>query len=160
MKEHTVNGHTVEYFDSIDDLPIKRHHRFNEFIALKSGIGSTVQDVDEHIMGIVQMVNRGDKEVAINKLLNMGQSLKFAIENVDPQSMAFAVLVNKIDGVDQNDTSDHGLNKVIGLLSEIKISYSMIKSIVEFVKKKLRKKRKSISLKSSTEAVAENTTPT
>lgn len=159
MKEHIVNGHTVEYFDSIDDLPIKRHHRFNEFIALKSGIGSTIQDVDEHIMGIIQMVNRGDKEVAINKLLNMGQSLKFAIENVDPQSMAFAVLVNKIDGKETSDISDHGLNKVIGLLSEIKISYSMIKSIVEFVKKKLKKRRKSISPKSSTEAVAENTTP-
>jgi len=160
MKEHQVNGHIVEYFDSIDDLPIKRHHRFNEFIALKSGIGSTVNDVDEHIMGLVQMVNRGDKEMAINKLLNMGQSLKFAIENVDPQSMAFAVLVNKIDGKETSDISDHGLNKVIGLLSEIKISYSMIKSIVEFVKKKLKKKRKSISPNSLTKQEAGSFTET
>jgi hypothetical protein len=158
MNEHKVGGHTVEYYDAVDDLPIVRHHRFNEFIALKSGIGSTIQDVDEHITGLVQMINRGDKEMAINKALNMGQSLKFAIENVDPQSMAFAVLVHKIDGKEMNDTTDHGLNKVISLLSEIKISYSMIKTIVEYVKKKLKKKRKSISPKSSTEAVAENTT--
>lgn len=158
MTEHIVNGHTVEYFDSIDDLPIVRHHRFNEFIAVKSGIGSTVEDVDNHISGIVQMVNRGDKEQAINKLFNMGQSMKFAIQNVDPMSMAFACLVNKINGVEMNDTTDHGLNKVVGMLSEIRISYGMIKSIIEFVKKKLKKKRKSISLNSLTDQEAENTT--
>ena len=84
MKEHIVNGHTVEYYDAIDDLPIVRHHRFNEFISLKSGIGSTMEDVDKHIMGAVQMVQRGDKDMAITKLMNMRQGIQFAIENVDP----------------------------------------------------------------------------
>ena len=159
MKEHIVNGNTVEYFDSVEDLPIVRHHRFNEFISLKSGIGSTMQDVDNHIMGLVQMVQRGDKDMAVNKLMNMRQSIQFAIENVDPQSMAFAILVSKINGKEMNDTTDHGLKKVIGLLSEIKVTYGMIKTIVEFVKKKLKKKRRSISQNSLTEQKAENTTP-
>lgn len=159
MKEHIVNGNTVEYFDSVEDLPIVRHHRFNEFISLKSGIGSTMQDVDNHIMGLVQMVQRGDKDMAVNKLMNMRQSIQFAIENVDPQSMAFAILVSKINGKEMNDTTDHGLKKVIGLLSEIKVTYGMIKTIVEFVKKKLKKRRRSISPNSLTEQKAENTTP-
>lgn len=160
MKEQQVGGHIVEYFDSVDDLPIKRHHRFNEFIAVKVGIGSTVDDVDKHIAGLVQMVNRGDKEMAVNKLLNMGQAMKFAIENVDPLSMAFATLVWKIDGIETNDMTDNGLNKTINKLSEIGISYGMVKSIVDFVKKKLRKKSRSISPKSLTKQEAENTTPT
>lgn len=140
MKEHRVGDSVIEYYDAIDDLPIVRHHRFNEFISLKIGIGSTAQDIDNHIVGLAQMIQRGDKEIAINKLMNMGQCIKFAIENVSPESMAFAVLVHKINGVEMNDVTDHGLNKVIGLLSEIKVSYGMIKSIVEFVKKKLKKK--------------------
>ena len=142
MKEHRVGDSVIEYYDAIDDLPIVRHHRFNEFISLKIGIGSTAQDIDNHIVGLAQMIQRGDKEIAINKLMNMGQCIKFAIENVSPESMAFAVLVHKINGVEMNDVTDHGLNKVIGLLSEIKVSYGMIKSIVEFVKKKLKKKSK------------------
>ena len=158
MKEHIVNGHTVEYYDAIDDLPIVRHHRFNEFISLKSGIGSTMEDVDKHIMGTVQMVQRGDKDMAITKLMNMRQGIQFAIENVDPQSMAFAVLVHKIDGVEQKDTSDHGLKNVLNLLSEIKITYGMVKAIVEFVKKKLKKKRKSISPNSLTKQEAGSST--
>lgn len=142
MKEHRVGDSVIEYYDAIDDLPIVRHHRFNEFISLKIGIGSTAQDIDNHIVGLAQMIQRGDKEIAINKLMNMGQCIKFAIENVSPESMAFAVLVHKINGVEMNDVTDHGLNKVISLLSEIKVSYGMIKSIVEFVKKKLKKKSK------------------
>lgn len=145
MKEHVIGDHTIEYFDAIDDLPIVRHHRFNEFISLDSGIGSTMDDVDKHIMGAVQMVQRGDKELAVNKLLNMRQGIQFAIENVSPKSMAFAVLVHKIDGKVVDDITDNGLKKVIKLLSETKVTYGMVKAIVEFVKKKLRKKRKSTS---------------
>lgn len=145
MKEHVIGNHTIEYFDAIDDLPIVRHHRFNEFISLDSGIGSTMDDVDKHIMGAVQMVQRGDKELAVNKLLNMRQGIQFAIENVSPKSMAFAVLVHKIDGKVVDDITDNGLKKVIKLLSETKVTYGMVKAIVEFVKKKLRKKRKSTS---------------
>ncbi len=158
MREEKFNGHTIEYFDAIDDLPIVRHHRFNEFIAIKSGIGSTMEDVDQHIMGTVQMIERGDKQLAINKLMNMRQSIVFAIENVDPLSMAFACLVNKIDGKLLGDTTDHGLKNVVNLLSEVKVTYGMIKSIVEFVKKKLKRKRKSISQKSLTTPEAKNTT--
>lgn len=158
MKEHIVGGHVVEYFDAIDDLPIVRHHRFNEFISLGSGIGSTMGDVDKHIMGAVQMVQKGDKDMAVNKLLNMRQCIIFAIENVSPESMAFAVLVHKIDGVEMTDTTDHGLKKVVGMLSEIKITYGMVKSIIEFVKKKWKKKRKSISQNSLTEQDQKNTT--
>jgi hypothetical protein len=146
MKEHTVNGRTVEYFEAIDDLPIVRHHRFNEFISLSSGIGSTMSDVDNHIMGIVQMVQKGDKEMAVNKLLNMRQGIQFAIENVDPKSMAFASLVWKIDGKVCDDLTDNGLKKVINLLSEIKVTYGMVKAIVEYVKKKLKRKSKSTFL--------------
>lgn len=145
MKEHTIGTHTIEYFDSIDDLPIVRHHRFNEFIALSNEIGSTMEDVDKHIMGLVQMVQKGDKEMAVNKLLNMRQSLQFAIENVSPKSMAFAVLVNKIDGKPVDDITDHGLKNVIGMISKTQISYGMVKNIVDFVKKKLRRRLKSIS---------------
>jgi len=145
MKEHNIGGHIVEYFDAIDDLPIVRHHRFNEFIALDNGIGSTMDDVDKHIMGAVQMVQKGDKELAVNKLLNMRQGIQFAIQNISPKSMAFACLVNKIDGKPMDDITDNGLNKVIMLLSEIKVSYGMVKLFVEYVKKNWKKKQKSIS---------------
>lgn len=146
MRTESVNGHTVEFYDAIDDLPIVRHHRFNEFIALSSEIGSTMQDFDKHIDELGIMIGRGDKENSLKKLMNMRQSVVFAIENVSPMSMAFATLVHKVDGKEMNDHTDNGLKKVINLLSEIKVSYSLVKSIVDYVKKKSKKKKPSTFL--------------
>jgi len=146
MKSESVNGHTVEFYDAIDDLPIVRHHRFNEFIALSSEIGSTIPDIDRHVDELGIMISRGDKDNALKKLMNMRQSMIFAVENVSPMSMAFATLVHKVDGKEMTDHSDNGLKNVINLLSEIKVSYSLVKSVVDYVKKKSKKKKPSTFL--------------
>ena len=44
-----VNKHTVEIYDSIDELPIQRFQKYNKFLLIDSGVGSDLQDVLNHI---------------------------------------------------------------------------------------------------------------
>jgi len=147
MKEQKLeNGMVVEYYDSIEELPIVRHHKFGEMIAVDAGIGSTMDDYDRHASSLLQMINRGDKATAIQQVLNMRQNIQFAIENVSPKSMAFACLVHKVDGVPFTDITEHGMQKLLSVLSSNALSWSNIKSVIGFVKKKWMKKLRSTSL--------------
>ncbi len=147
MKEHKFpNGIVIEYYDALDELPIVRHHKFNEYLALDSGIGSTVEDVDKGFIELQQMIIRGDRDIALQKIQNIRQAMQFAIENVSPKSMAFGVLVHKVNGVHFDDTTDLGIKKLLMKLSSFGLTWGMVKLFVEEVKKKLMRKSKSTFL--------------
>lgn len=131
-----VNNHTIEIFDSIDDLPIRRFQKYNKYMLIDSGVGSDLQDVLDHIDRAMKYI-KASPNMAITELNNMRQALYLVSEEMSPKYMAFAVLVNKIDGKPADDLTDAGLRRVLETLNEAKKGW--LDGIINSVKKKMDK---------------------
>lgn len=135
MKEVKLAGHKVELFNSIEDLPIKRFHKYNKCMLVDAGVGSDLSSFDAHIERVVRFIKIDKKEEAAKEMENMRQNIYMMMQEVSPQHMAFACLVHSIDGKIYDDMSDDGLRKVLTLLGGT--PHKEITSLSEEVKKKI-----------------------
>lgn len=134
MKIGKVNKHTVEIYDSIDELPIQRFQKFNKYMLIDSGVGSDMQDVLSHI-DRARIYIKSNPVMAATELDNLRQSIYLMVDELSPKHMAFAALVRKIDGEEMNDISDAGLKRVLDILSEAKKGW--LDGVLNSVKKKI-----------------------
>lgn len=134
MKTGKINKHTVEIFDAIDELPIQRFQKYNKYMLIDSGVGSDLQDILDHIER-AKIYIKANPAMAVTELENMRQALYLVSEEMSPKYMAFAVLVNKIDGKPADDLSDVGLKKVLETLKDAPKTW--IDRILDSVKKKI-----------------------
>lgn len=134
MRTAKVNGHTVELYDSVDEMPVRRFQKYNKYLLIDSGVGSDVQDIIDHI-GKVMLYMKKDPKLAAVELENMRQAVYLVGQEVSPKYMAFAVLVGKLDGEARDDLSDAGLKVVLDTLADVKKSW--IDRVLDLVKKKI-----------------------
>jgi hypothetical protein len=116
MKEVELNGHRVKIYDSIDDLPIVRFHRYNRMLLVDAGIGSDIADFDSHIERVVAYIRKGDNQNAAKELDNLRQNVYMIMSGQSVRDLSFACLVAEVDGKLQDDLSPEGLTKVLELL--------------------------------------------
>lgn len=132
MRLEKYKGHTIEIFDSIDEMPIQRFQKYNKYLLVDSAVGSDVQDILNHI-DRANIYIKASPQMAAVELDNMRQAVYLVTEEMSPKYMAFAVLVNKIDGEPANDLSDVGLKRVLERLNEAKKGW--LDCILDAVKK-------------------------
>lgn len=116
MKEVKLNGHDVRAYDSIDDLPMVRFHRYNRMLLVDAGIGSEIGDFDSHIERVVRYIRKGDNDNAAKELDNLRQNVYMIMQGQSVKDLSFACLVESIDGVRCDDLSPEGLQKVLHML--------------------------------------------
>jgi len=134
MNTVTVGKHKVQLFDSIDELPIKRFHKFNKFMLIDSGIGSDLNDINAHIARIGKYLTSDPKSAAV-ELENLRQSLYLISQEINPKHLAFACMIYSLDGKIIEDTSDDNLHQLLGILSQAKTGW--LHSLVDTLKKKI-----------------------
>lgn len=134
MKRQKINGHILEMYDSIDELPMERFHKFNKFLMIDAGVGSDISDIVSHIDKISVYINK-DKNSALKELQNLKENIYLVMEGVSPKHLALMPLIKKIDGKVMDDLSDEGAARALKLLSDT--SHSEVDTLVDGVKKKL-----------------------
>ena len=127
MKNVQIKGMNVELYDSIEDLPIMRFHKYNKMLLVDAGVGSDLSDFDRHIEKVIRYLN--------SPTPNMRQNIYFIQSEVSPRHLAFAVLVKSINGKPRNDLSDDGLQQTMSLFKDV--ANSEITAHLEAVKKKI-----------------------
>lgn len=118
MKTAQIGKHIIEYYDSIEDLPIVRFHKYNKMLLIDAGLGSDLTDFDAHIEKAVAFIQSGDKDNATNELNNLRKAVYFIQNGLSPKYLAFAALVSKVDGKATEDLSDDGLRSVVDTLAD------------------------------------------
>ena len=127
-----INSKEVRLYDSIDELPITRFHKYNKCLLIDPGIGSDLSDIDAHIERLYRYISH-DSKLAVQELQNLRQSLYMVSQEISAKFLSFAVLVESIDGVKRDDLSDEGMKNTLELLKEM--PNGMISEIVEALKK-------------------------
>lgn len=135
MKNVQIKGMNVELYDSIEDLPIMRFHKYNKMLLVDAGVGSDLSDFDRHIEKVIRYLNSPTPNMATVELENMRQNIYFIQSEVSPRHWAFAVLVKSINGKPRNDLSDDGLQQTMSLFKDV--ANSEITAYLEAVKKKI-----------------------
>lgn len=135
MKHITIGKHNVEMYDAIDELPIKRFHKFNKMLLIDAGIGSDLADFDTHLQRAIIYAGSKTPQMAITELNNLRQNVWMIQTELSPKHLAFATLVRKIDGVEYEDISDDALKKIIEIFADVPVKE--ITAPIEAAKKKL-----------------------
>lgn len=130
-----IGRHTVEFYDSIEDLPIARFQKFNKLLLIDSGVGSTVSDLDNHLHRMLKYVEKGQIDNFNKEIANLRQNFFLVMSELLPKHRAFATLVTKIDNKEITDISDTGLQETFDLLQDV--PEKEICNTVSEVKKKL-----------------------
>jgi hypothetical protein len=135
MKYFFLGRHRVKVYDSIDELPMARFHKYNKFLLIDAGLGSDMQSFDAHIEKVVRFMRTGDTDNAAKELENMRQNIYVMQTEQSPQNLSFAALVAEIDDVEMNDLSDDGLERVRQMLLDA--PRKDITAALQAVKKKI-----------------------
>ena len=135
MRKVTLGKHKLVIFESIEELPISRYHKFNKFILVDTHIGSTMAEFDTHLERITQFIKMGDPKSAETEILNLRQNVYLIQEEISPRLLSFASLVYSIDGEEVKDESDESFREVCRKLSDL--SNKDIEELNKEIKKKL-----------------------
>lgn len=135
MKEFQLGKHKVSIYNSIDELPMARFHKYNKMLLVDAGLGSDLNAVDGHIERAVRYIKNDQRNEAAQELQNLRQSIYLVMQQTMPNHLSFATLVASIDGKPMDDLSDDGLRKVVEILSDVPINDVTAQS--EAVKKKI-----------------------
>ena len=113
-----IGKHTVEMYDTIEELPIVRFHKYQKLLLIDAGIGADINAFDQRIEKTRRFLMDGKTDKAQQELENLRQSVFLIQSGINPKHRAFAALVAKLDGVECNDVSDDGLAKLTETLND------------------------------------------
>lgn len=130
-----IGKHTVEFYDTIEELPIVRFHKYQKLLLIDAGIGSDITAFDQRIEKTRRFLMAGKHEQAQQELENMRQCVFLIQSGVNPKHRAFAALVTKIDGQDCTDIGDDALAAITEKLNDV--PESELTAQLEAVKKKI-----------------------
>lgn len=116
MRKETIAGHTFEFYDSIDMLPIRQFHLYTKHILVQSGIGDGIDSIDSHIGKIASYI-KNDPKRAVNELLNYRKCLYTILGEQDYRHKANLCLVRSVDGKVWEDFSDDGINTLYEMVT-------------------------------------------
>lgn len=133
MKKVEIAGRVIMLYESIDEMPIMNFQKYNKCLLIDAGIGSDIDDIDQHIIKIAKYI-KSDKEKAIQELQNMRQNLFMISSSISPKYLAFASLIHSIDGEVVKDLSDSNLQAILENLKTVKHTW-LIELLAKLKKK-------------------------
>lgn len=134
---HLINGHRIEFYESIEDLPMIRFQKYSKYVLVESGVGSSYQDSLKKIARVQGYIKTKDYESANADLQNLALNFQLIFNETNLKSFAFACLIKSIDGKMVLDVSEQGLQKTLDKLKHAKTK--LVFQLFDNLKKKLTK---------------------
>lgn len=134
MKNIKIGRYNVCMYESIDELPIVRFHKFNKYMLVDSGIGSNLNDVDSHINRISRFMHT-NKDKAAKELDNLRNSLYLILNEVNVKHLSYVMFIFSINGKEVHDLSDENVKAISARLNKVELGF--LDRLLEMVKKKI-----------------------
>lgn len=136
MKVIEHGKHTIEFFDSPEEMTMRRYQRFNKFLMIANEVGSDFEDYNARTNKAIKYLQNGFIDKAVQELENRRQMVFNAFQEYDPSGRALACLVHSINGVVYSDFTKNGLNQILNHLEEIGFTKKQADETTLEVKKK------------------------
>ena len=137
MKIIKVNGHVLEMYDSVQELPVTRFQHYNLNLLIDAGIGSDITGFDNRLNTAIRLM-KNDPEAAAVELQNLSQNVRFIMSKTSPELNSFVAMIHKINGrpLNDDDMTEEGIRAIIKDLGRKRVSNSVVKNFLNYVKKK------------------------
>lgn len=114
-----IGTHTIEFYDTIEELPIVRFHKYQKLLLIDAGIGSDIASFDQRLLKAREFLVANKPEQAQQELENVRQCVYMIQTGLSPKHRAFAALVTKLDGRDCTDIGDDALAAITETLNDV-----------------------------------------
>jgi hypothetical protein len=131
-----VGKHTVEFYDSPENLSIKRYQLFNKYLMIDNEVGSSIADYDKRMSKAVRFLKSDMKKEAIKELENNRQNVFNALSKYSPKNKALTVLVKSIDNREFKNVNSETLKEIEDKLDAIGFSRKVMDEVIAHTKKK------------------------
>lgn len=131
----TLAGHIVKVFDSIEDLPVARFHKYQKLLLIDAGVGADIAAFDRRTDRARRFLAAGDADKARQEFENLRQCVFLIQSEVSPRHRAFAALVAEVDGRRCDDLGDEALDALTRMLGDV--TDKDLTDSLEAVKKKI-----------------------
>jgi hypothetical protein len=138
VTEISIGGDTkIIFYSSVKELPIELSKKMQNYLLQQIGVGSTVQDIDDHLERLTTFLSADKKEEAIEEVKNLRFAYFSAINGLRYDTLAFACLLYSINGKKIEDYSTEGLQALIIDLSSKGLTNEKVEAVLDEVKKNL-----------------------
>ncbi|WP_440881405.1 hypothetical protein [Tenacibaculum sp. C7A-26P2] len=134
--EIKVGKHTVKFYDSPENLSIKRYQSFNKYLMIDNEVGSSITDYDRRMQKAIRFLESDMKSEAIKELKNNRQNVFNCLNEYTPRNKALAILVKSIDKKVFTNINSNTLTEIENRLDEIGFTKEMMDDVLSQVKKK------------------------
>jgi hypothetical protein len=131
----TASGKEFKLRESPKELPINRFTIHQKYLIQASGIGSTMGDITRHLSTLDRFIAAGKLSEAAQERHNLQINIYLSLNQININSLAFAVLVDEVDGTPVSDYSEEGLQRIATQLGEAGLTQEQLSDILEDVKK-------------------------
>ena len=130
-----LNGHYLEMYDSIDELPFARFQEYNRALLIDSGLGSDISAIDRHITQARRYNASGDTANTEQALQNMRQAVFNVLEKSSPEGQAFVALIRRMNGNPVDDLSPEACRAILDELGRKGLTIGKLRGILAQIKK-------------------------
>ena len=130
-----LNGHYLEMYDSIDELPFARFQEYNRALLIDSGLGSDISAIDRHITQARRYNANGDTANTEQALQNMRQAVFNVLDKSSPEASAFVCLIRRMNGNEVESLGPENTQRIVKELSRGGLTVGKLRGFLAYVKK-------------------------
>jgi hypothetical protein len=130
----TLNNKQVTFYDTIDELPIKRYNLLNKYSLIDLGIGSDVSDIVRHHSRFNQFLELKDYESLYVENENLMINYNFILSSKNIKGYVLASLIKEIDG-EKVDVSDSTIEEYVDFLEQSSLTIGQLADYTDNLKK-------------------------
>jgi hypothetical protein len=127
---------TIQFYDSVETLPIKRYQLLQKYSLIDGGIGSTFEDILRHFQKFDNFIEVKDMESLVVERENLMMNFSFMLDQKSTATYMLATMIKSVDG-QATDVNDENIDELVELLECLDISYHEIERVIETQKKSL-----------------------
>lgn len=130
----TINDKQVTFYDTIDELPIKRYNLLNKYSLIDLGIGSDVSDIVRHHSRFNQFLELKDYESLYVENENLMINYNFILSSKNIKGYVLASLIKDIDS-DKVDVTDSTIEEYVDFLESSDLTIGQLGDYTDNLKK-------------------------
>jgi hypothetical protein len=135
MKTITAGGKELVFWDSIKELPMDRYVQFQSIALQDAGIGTSVEQYDNHESSIDAFLHENRVEDALKERENKRFGVFAMMQNINLKSMTLSCLCQSINKEERPDFSDSGLEETSKVLNASGMTANEVISLTNDLKK-------------------------
>jgi hypothetical protein len=126
----------LKMYRAADELPMKLYSRFQKYLLVENGVGSTIEAIGTHFAKWFELQSHELHKEALEEGKNLYYNFYMVLQEMNVPGLAFCCLVHSVDDIEVVDYSENNLKALTDALSSLGLTQKVVEQAIDEVKKK------------------------